>query len=236
MRWKIPGAPSQPSLSWIATTPRLARSVAPSRVASTNSSSLGIADTRAELPRGLLAQDPRRLAGRVALDDAALDLEVAVGARERGRVEPGGVVVLREEQRRDVARDLVERGGRRLLVPLGRSPAVATDPAAVSGMRANALERVREARRTVELHLPLRERPGREVDVRVGEAREDAASAEIDDVGARKGGLVRADATRDVRAGDRERARRRERRIHACGRRRSPGSLAATVSARGGSR
>ena len=37
----------------------------------------------AELPGGLLAQDPGRLAVLVALDDAAVDLEVAARERER---------------------------------------------------------------------------------------------------------------------------------------------------------
>ena len=81
-------------------------------------------------------------------------------------------------------------------------------------VRANALERLGELADALELHVALRERPGREVDVRVGEAGKDAAPAEIDDVGARERGLVRADPAGDVRAGDRERAGRRQRRIH----------------------
>ena len=171
-------------------------------------------DPGSELPGGLLAQNACRHAGRVALDHASVDLQIAVRARERGGVEPGRVVVLREEQRRGVAGDRVERGRRRLLVPLRRSPAVAADPAAASGMRANALERLGEARDTLQPHLALRERPGREVDVRVGEAGKDAAAAEIDDVRAGEDGLVRADPSRDVRARDRERPRGRQRRIH----------------------
>ena len=43
-------------------------------------------------------------------------------------------------------------------------------------MCAYALERLREPVDTFELHVALGERPGREVDVRVGEAREDAAA------------------------------------------------------------
>src|SRR5262249_55484444 len=62
--------------------------------------------------------------------------------------------------------------------------------------------------------LPLRQRPRREVDVRVGEARDDAPSAEVDALGARERGLVRADATGDPVSGDRERARHRKRGIH----------------------
>jgi hypothetical protein len=45
------------------------------------------------------------------------------------------------------------------------------------------------------------------VDVRVGEPRQHAASAEIDGLGARKRRLVDADAAGDPVAGDRERAR-----------------------------
>ena len=81
-------------------------------------------------------------------------------------------------------------------------------------MRAHSLERVCEAGHPFELHLALRERPGREVDVRVGEAGKDAAAAEIDDIRAGQRQLVRPDAARHVRAGDRERASRRQRRIH----------------------
>ena len=73
----MPGAPSHPSLSWIATTPRLAAMRRPARVASTNSSSLGIA----KRARNCHADSSRRIPvgspGLVALDDAALDLEVA---------------------------------------------------------------------------------------------------------------------------------------------------------------
>ena len=85
---------------------------------------------------------------------------------------------------------------------------------AVPWMRADSLERVCEAGRPFELHLALRERPGREVDVRVGEAGKDAAAAEIDDIRTGQRQLVRPDATRHVRAGDRERAGPRQRRIH----------------------
>ena len=45
---------------------------------------------------------------RVALDDAALDLEVAARERERGGVEPERVVVLRDQRRGPVAGDRVE--------------------------------------------------------------------------------------------------------------------------------
>jgi hypothetical protein len=42
----------------------------------------------AKAPSGLLPQDAGRFAGGIALDDAALDLEVAVRLRKRRRVEP----------------------------------------------------------------------------------------------------------------------------------------------------
>src|SRR5262249_10182696 len=61
-----------------------------------------------EAPGGLLAQDTRRFALRVAFDDAALDLEVAAGNCERGRVEPERVVVLRPESSGGAAGRLVE--------------------------------------------------------------------------------------------------------------------------------
>ena len=52
-------------------------------------------------------------------------------------------------------------------------------------MRPDPLERLREPGGTVEPHVPLRERPGGEVDVRVGEAGNDAAPLEVDDVALR---------------------------------------------------
>ena len=113
-RWKIPGAPSQPSLSWIAPTPREFASLSPVRVASTHSSSARHDPAVAEPPRRLLAQDPGRLAPLVALDDAARDVQIAVRGGERGRVQPRGVVVLREHDRRRLAGDRVERLLRRL--------------------------------------------------------------------------------------------------------------------------
>jgi hypothetical protein len=48
------------------------------------------------------------------------------------------------------------------------------------------------------------------VDVGVREARDDAAAAQVDDLGRRERGLVRPDAARDPVARDRERARRRQ--------------------------
>src|SRR5205823_2042812 len=85
-----------------------------------------------EAPGRLLAQDARGLPVLAALDDAALDLEIATRERERGRVEPERVVVLREQRRGTVAGDRVEVGLRRLasLRPVAAAPAVPTQRAA----------------------------------------------------------------------------------------------------------
>ena len=90
-----------------------------------------------------------------------------------------------------------------------------TLPAGTPGTAAShALERLVQRADALEPHLALRERPGREVDVRVGEAGEDAPPAEVDDVGAGQRSLVRADAARDAVACDRQRALRRHARVH----------------------
>ena len=170
-----------------------------------------------ETPCGLLAEDARRLAVLVPLDHPAGDLEVAARCRERGRVEPGRVVVLRDHDRRRPAGDGVEclLGWLGAGIPVTVAPAVAAQPAARRGLcLADARERFVERGAAVELHLALRQRPGRKVDVRVGEAGEDAAAAEVDDLRARARRLVDAHAAGDVRARDRERAARRERGIH----------------------
>ena len=86
----------------------------------------------AEPPRRLLAQDAGRLAVGVDLDDASLDLEIAVRLGERGRVEPERVVVAGHERGRRVAGDRVELlprgldGGR----PVAAPPAASAKPAA----------------------------------------------------------------------------------------------------------
>ena len=170
----------------------------------------------AEAPRGLLAEDARRLAALVSLDDSARDVEFAAGRRERGRVEPGRVVVLGDHDRRRLARDGVERLLRRQRagIPVAVAPAVAAQPPSRRDLGlADARERLVERRAAVEFHLALRERPGREVDVRVGEAGEDAAAAEVDDVRARQRRLVHAHAAGDVRARERDGATRRKRRV-----------------------
>src|SRR5256885_11392459 len=53
--------------------------------------------------------------------------------------------------------------------------------------------------------LALGNRPGGEVHMRVGEPGEDAAAAEIDDLGRRERSLVRTDAAGDPFPGDRDR-------------------------------
>ena len=108
----------------------------------------------AELPGRLLAQNPRRLAVRVALDDAAVDLELAVREGERRRVEPERVVVLRPERGRGRPGHLVERFLRRL-PPTSADrqpvPRIQLPPLRVRARRARAppraTSRLRAARR-----------------------------------------------------------------------------------------
>jgi len=162
-----------------------------------------------EPPRGFLSEDTGRFAVLVALDDAAGHLEVAVRERERGGVEPEGVIVLRDQAGRQVAGDRVEIVPRRLAcrLPVAAAPAVPTQPTA--GARGDAVQpgkRFFERCAAIEVDLVLRERPCREVDVRVGEAGHDDAAAEIDDLGRRERRLVHADPAGDAAAGDRERA------------------------------
>ena len=54
--------------------------------------------------------------------------------------------------------------------------------------RASAVERLGERAGAVELDLALRDRPGGEVDVRVGEAGQEQAAGQVDDLGARARG------------------------------------------------
>src|SRR6266852_4704819 len=168
-----------------------------------------------ETPGGLLAKDARRLAVLVTLDHTACDLEVAARAGERRRVEPKRVVVLRDQRRWARAGDGVEILLCRLAAagPVAASPAVAAQHVTLYVGVAHTPERLVERRAAVELHLVLRDCPGREVDVRVGEAGEDAAAAEVDRLGACERGLVHADPARDAVAGDCQRARDRQGRV-----------------------
>ena len=182
------------------------------------------------MPGALLAEHTGRLAPLVTDDDAALDLEVAVRVRERRRVEPERVVVACHQRRRRFARHTVECLLRRLdrRRPVARAPAHAAQPTSglhLARRRCDTLQRLVQRRRSLQPHLALCERPGREVDVRVVEARQDAAAAQVDAVGARERRLVRPDAARDPVAGDRERADDGQRRRPSSAQRRSRGSL-----------
>ena len=138
----------------------------------------------AELPGRLLAEDARRLAVLVELDDAARDLEVAVRGGERRRVEPERVVVAGHQRGRRVAGHRVERLPGRLDRgrPVAAPPAPAAEPAARLGTERRPSTRASASssedvpsRRTSRCASAQR----RKVDVRVAEAREDAAAAEV---------------------------------------------------------
>ena len=131
--------------------------------------------------------------------------------RERGRVDPQRVVVLRHEGDGHVAGDGVERLLRRLRGrrPFAAPPAEAAQPASrghLADRRGDARQRVVQRLRALEPDLSLGERPRGEVDVRVGEAREHAAPAEVDAVGARR---ARSRASRPRRRCARRRSRGR---------------------------
>jgi len=170
----------------------------------------------AEMPGAFLPQDAGRLALVIALDDSAGNLEVAVGVREGGGVEPERVVVARHERGGDVARDGVQGFLRRLDGgrPVAAPPAKTPDPASFGNgpdRRADAGEGLVERTGSLQAELALSERPGWEMDVGVGESGEDTAAAEIDAIGAREGGLVRAHTAGHELTRDRERARLRQR-------------------------
>ena len=78
----------------------------------------------------------------------------------------------------------------------------------------HALHGLLERVAALEPHLVLCDCPGREVDVGVGEARKHAAAAEVDPLRSRQRRLVRTHGARNPVAGDRERGRDRERRLH----------------------
>jgi hypothetical protein len=97
------------------------------------------------------------------------------------------------------------------------------------------LERLVQRLRPFQAHLSLRERPRREVDVRVVESGQHAAAVEVDALRRGERGLVHADSAGDPVARDRERPRRRQRRLerpddpvfedHGLERNRSPGTV-----------
>jgi hypothetical protein len=110
-----------------------------------------VRESALELPRRLLVEDAGRVAALVANDDTAVDLEVAARERERRRVEPERVVVLRDQHRRAVAHDLVERLPRRRTVgPVGIAPALPAHPAPRRRRGAYAVERLGDRRAAVQ--------------------------------------------------------------------------------------
>ena len=131
----------------------------------------------AERPRRVLAQDA------ALLDHAAGHLERPVGPLERRAVQPQRVVVLRHQRDRHVRHGAVERRARGRLGPVALAPAEPAQPAALAHVLArghHAVERLLERARALEPRLPQPERPGGEVHVRVGEAGEEAALAQLD--------------------------------------------------------
>ena len=157
----------------------------------------------AEAPGGFLAEDAGRLAALVALDDSAPLRRDPLCQSEGSRVQPEGMEILRPQCGRSGSRDLVQRLFRRLGLPVRGAPALPADPAHAGGRTPYALQRVGTGDGPVEAEVALSERPRREVDVRVREPGDDAAAAEVDDVG--RGGRSRAcRPARDPVAGDGE--------------------------------
>ena len=183
----------------------------------------------AEVPARFLAQDAGRLAALVELDHAARDLQVAVCVGQGGGVQPDRVGVARHQRNRTVGGDRVERFLRRLdrWRPVAAAPTAAAQP---DGCRrtlqclAHARDGLVHRGRALEPHLVLGESPGGEVHVRVGEAGQHAAAAEIDALRPGERGLVGADTACDLVARDRERLAPAAARAPSCGRRRSRGS------------
>jgi hypothetical protein len=140
-----------------------------------------------EAPGGLLAQDPRRLAGVVGLDHAARHCQVSTRRGERRRAEPQRVAVVGAQRDPHVRSDRVERLPRGLLAPELVAPAAAAQPRAARdapGRLPHALERLGQRPAAEEAQLPAGERPAREVHVRVHQARDHAAAGEVDAPGA----------------------------------------------------
>ena len=170
-----------------------------------------------EAPGRLLAQDPGRLAAGVALDHAAGRLEVAARERERRRVEPQRVAVVRAQRDRRVRHDRVERARGRA----ARRPATARRASRGRGSsrprapwRAHACDGLAERARVEQRELATRERPRGEVHVRVGEARQRAAAREVEALRAarRVGGVVEHGG--DAVAVEQERRGGGPRRVH----------------------
>ena len=156
-----------------------------------------------EPPGRLLAEQSAGLAVGPLLDDSAVHLvlaQVAARARDPGRVEPDRVEVLRDHRRRDVARDRVEHLLRRQRGPVRLAEALRAEPVArrrVGNARRHTRRRVLRRGRVLEADQTARGRPGREVRVRIGDPRDHAPPAEVDDLRRGESGLVRADTARD---------------------------------------
>ena len=136
----------------------------------------------AEVPGRVLAQDAARL------DHAARHLERRIRPRQRRAVHPERVVVLRHQRHGHVRHGPVERLAAGRLGPVALSPAEPSQPAARRHPLArghHAVERLLERARSLEARLVQAERPGGEVHVRVREAGQHAAVAELDQPRAR---------------------------------------------------
>ena len=168
----------------------------------------------AEPPRRLFPQHSGRLARRVALHDAAFDLEIPSCEGKRGRVQPQRVEVLRPQRGRCLAGDLVERLLRGLRLPVRRSPTLTADPAGPRSCSSHPVERLGQRSDSVQAHIALTQRPGGEVDMRVREPGDDTPPAEVDDLRSRKSRFMRSHTARDSLARDRERTCDGERRVH----------------------
>ena len=165
------------------------------------------------IPGGGLAQHPGRLARRVALDDRrGADRQ----QRERSRGEPGGVVVVRPEQHGSISAGRVQRLTVRLRVaggPARRAPPGTDQPAVrARGGARGGRQHLGMRARARQIEPRQRERPLQEMHVRIREARDDAATVQIDALAgdARAIALAHVDAAADAVAGDGERPRQRQ--------------------------
>jgi hypothetical protein len=169
----------------------------------------------AEAPARLFAEDARRLTALVALDDAAVHVElVAVRPGQRRRVDPQRVRVVGEQRDGHMTSDLVERFLRRLRRPFRVAPAAAAQP--LPGLdRADPLPNpghgLLDRLDPLQPNLPARDGPRREVDVGIVEAREDAPPAQVDPLRPGQRRFVRSDPACDPVSGNRQRRRRRQR-------------------------